>query len=316
MPISKLPPLSDFHSLYVSPHPDDVLLSCAGRLLSEARRGLRILVITVFGEGSRWPSLAPLEDAVEHFGLGLPDARTRHPAGAFVDLAERDVHADEEVLRRTTDVLHDAAHRAKATEVYVPLGVGSHIDHRLTHEASLTAFRSGDGRNVFLYEERPEALVRGAVRVRLGQVGARLPPGAVHVADPPRLGGYLWRFHVPPALRGDLRGWTERLRSTALAARQWRQAHGWHPQKGFGPRLQPIVDAADATVAADLPALATVLGEPAKNARATRLAAAYARRLGASGHAERLWLLLPERVEGGVTTVPLHEDDQAAVPGL
>jgi hypothetical protein len=37
--------------------------------------------------------------------------------------------------------------------------------------------------------------------------------------------------------------------------------------------------------------------------RLARLSAAYARRLGAGEHAERYWLLLPPREEGGITTV-------------
>ena len=71
-----------------------------------------------------------------------------------------------------------------------------------------------------LYEERPEAFVRGAVRVRLGQLGARLPPAAAQAADRAHLAPFLWRFHLAPSLRGDLRGWPELLRSTGLAARQ------------------------------------------------------------------------------------------------
>src|SRR5262249_22263603 len=41
--------LAPCDSLYVSPHHDDVPLSCAARLLADAARGLRILVVTVFG---------------------------------------------------------------------------------------------------------------------------------------------------------------------------------------------------------------------------------------------------------------------------
>src|SRR5688500_5140298 len=38
-------------SLYVSPHGDDVLLSCAARLLSDLAQGLRVTVVTVFAAG-------------------------------------------------------------------------------------------------------------------------------------------------------------------------------------------------------------------------------------------------------------------------
>jgi hypothetical protein len=192
--------------------------------------------------------------------------------------------------------------------VYMPLGVGSHIDHRLAHEASLRGFQGGEGRNVFLYEERPEAFVRGAVRLRLGQVGARLPPAASHAADRARLAPFLWRFSLAPALRGDLKGWPDRLRSTGLAARQWRQGKAWHPQKGFGPRLQPVVQPTEPGLIDSARQLQSALA-PTSGAgkRVARLSAAYARRLGGGEHAERFWLLLPPREEGGITVAEVDE---------
>src|SRR5262249_52036863 len=174
---------------------------------------------------------------------------------------------------------------------------------RLSHEACLRGFQSGEGRNVFLYEERPEAFVRGAVRVRLGQLGARLPPAAAQAADRARLASFLWRFHLAPSLRGDLKGWPERLRSTGLAARLWRQARAWHPQKGFGPRLQPVVQPTEPALipgARQLEATLASAGAGRAASRVARLSAAYARRLGGGEHAERLWLLLPP--PDGVTT--------------
>jgi LmbE family N-acetylglucosaminyl deacetylase len=299
--------LSPCDSLYVSPHHDDVVLSCGARLLADAAQGLRILVVTVFGEEARpWPEVGALARAdLRRISLGLPDARGRSDYySSFQALVEGRRADDDGWVKQLAQALSDIGHRSKATQVYVPLGVGSHIDHRLSHEASLRALQSGDGRNVFLYEERPEAFVRGAVRVRLGQVGARLPPAAAQAADRARLAPFLWRFHVAPSLRGDLKGWPELLRSTGLAARQWRQGRAWHPQKGFGPRLQPVVHPTDAALHEGVRALQAALAPSTGAAtRVARLSSAYARRLGGGEHAERYWLLLPPREEGGITTV-------------
>jgi hypothetical protein len=196
------------------------------------------------------------------------------------------------------EVLADIGHRSRAKEVYVPLGVGQHIDHRLAHEACRAAFPRGEGRNVFLYEERPEAFVPGAVRVRLSQVGARLPPGAVEAADRAGLARFVVRYHVAPKLRGDLKGWGDRLRSAALAARQWRESRAWHPLKGFGPRLQPFVDAV-----AEPPVDLRELTGPRLGA-VEKLARAYASAVGRAAYAERYWLLLPPRQADGMENLP------------
>src|SRR5258708_27875606 len=142
---------------------------------------------------------------------------------------------------RAVKLLADIGPRIRPRHLYAPLGVGGHVDHGLTYEAALRAFAGEPGRNLFFYEERPEAFVPGAVRIRLGLLGARLPPGAAHAADRAGLARYLMSFHVAAALRGDLGGWSDRLRSTGPAAREWRLAPGLEPPPGVGPQRQRVV---------------------------------------------------------------------------
>jgi len=294
-------------SVYVSPHADDVFLSCPARLLQDQARGATILIVTLFDDAGRSQAASAAGRAsflsragVQHLDVGLPAAPARHPAyTTFRGLTQGRQAVDEDCLGRAVELLADVGHRTRAGEVYLPLGVGQHIDHRLAHEASRGAFPPrGGGRNVFLYEERPEAFVPGAVRVRLSQVGARLPPGAVEAADRAGLARLLVRFHVAPTFRGDLKGWRDRLRSAALAARQWRESKAWHPLKGFGPRLQPVVDAA-----AEPPAEVPELIGPRSGA-VEKLGRAYARAVGGAAYAERYWLLLPAREADGLESLP------------
>jgi LmbE family N-acetylglucosaminyl deacetylase len=299
-------------SVYVSPHGDDALLSCAARLSSEARRGQSVLLVSVFAPPGSADDPPALGEAlaglpIRHLSLGIPEARRRNSFYAsFRSLAYGRHPEDETWLREAAEALDEVGHRSKARQVYVPLGVGGHIDHRLCHEAALRSLHSGDGRNVFLYEERPEALVPGAVRVRLGELGARLPPAASQVAAPAGLARFLMRFHVPAAYRGDLRSWADALWAAPPAARQWRKARAWRPQRGFGPRLQPVVHTAEGE---DLTAVRTLLaaqaGRPRRPARRVeKMAAAYARVLGRQAYAERYWLLLPPRDSDGELPLP------------
>lgn len=297
-------------SLYVSPHGDDVLLSCPARLLAERSEGLRIGIVTVFGGAAR---RAPAEAVFERLGLrhlplGLPEAAERQASYAAFEALTAPLHPDDEgIVGVAAEALTDIGHRLRARQVYVPLGVGGHVDHRLCHEAALRSLEGGEGRNVFLYEDRPEAFVRGAVRMRLGHLGARLPPGAARAADDTSLAGFLLRFHVGPSLRGDLKGWGERARGARVAARLWREARSWRPGKGFGPRLQPLIHVPDA---AALPAVRALVAESAASKaageRMALLASRYARRLGAAEQAERLWLLLPGQAGSGRSSSAFH----------
>ncbi len=309
MPVLDLDRLGRYDCLYLSPHGDDVAFSCAGRIRGEKLRGQSVLVVGLFE--SRADEAAPpggprdLVGTLTRLGAdyvvaGLPPARRRHPgAVAFDSLAFGHPPDHETWLMRAVKLLADIGPRIRPRHLYAPLGVGGHVDHRLTYEAALRAFAGEPGRNIFFYEERPEAFVPGAVRIRLGLLGARLPPGAAQAADRAGLARYLLSFHVAAALRGDLGGWSDRLRSTGPAAREWRLARGWNPQRAFGPKMQPVVHASDPETLPLLRAAVSALLPADRRAaeRFVRLAAAYDRRLGARQHAERYWLLLPSREE-------------------
>lgn len=301
MTVARLDELTRYDCLFVSPHADDIAFSTPARLLWEVQRGQRVLVLALFErpDGATAGAAAAEQLGADFVAAGLDPAPHRVSGASFGTLAFGRQADDEEWLVRAARLLADVEPRVRARQVYAPLGVGGHIDHRLTHEAALRAFSSGDGRNVYLYEERPEALVPGAVRVRLGLLGARLPPAAANAPDRAGLTRYLLNVHMPPSLRGDLRGLADRLRSSGGAARQWRMARVWNPQKAFGPRLQPVVYAADAQALPAVHEAVLTLLPPDARGRARRarrfeaLSAAYARRLGAPGHVERFWLLLP-----------------------
>jgi hypothetical protein len=296
-----------YDAVFLSPHVDDAPIACAARLLGERELGARVLLVVACGDpaeavpGTGWPA-AFERWRVDLLPLGLPDAAEREPAyGSLRALAFERRPSDDAAVAALAVTLEDLRQRVRARDVYLPLGVGGHADHRLVLEAALRVFTPGVDRNVFLYEERPATLLPGALRLRLGQLGAWLPPGT-GALDDPGLARLLLRFQREAYLACGPSPWAERVRCSGLVARQWREARGWRPQRGLGLRLQPVLHVADETL---LAGVREAGGEWAARraavslplARLERLAAAYAQRLGGGVHAERYWLLLPPRDE-------------------
>lgn len=159
--------------LVVSTHLDDAVLSCGGAIHAGVQRGDQVVVATVFTEGKDHERRRE-EDrrAVKLLGatvihLGLFDAPERlgleRTHRALVEEA-RVLDADVALV---ADALRTAVGRTKPDEVWGPLGVGDHVDHRVVH----AALRGRAG--LVLYEDRPYAFLAGAVRARLVDLGLR-----------------------------------------------------------------------------------------------------------------------------------------------
>jgi LmbE family N-acetylglucosaminyl deacetylase len=178
---------------YLSPHLDDVALSCGGRIWQQARAGERVTVVTVFAGAAepdarlssyarelqaRWGHSAEAvekrqeEDRQALSFLGAEPLHwqyrdciyRRTPGGEFPYAREEalwgEIHPSEAGLVR------ELAERIRALPLegtlYVPLAVGRHVDHRIVRQAS-----EGSERPLIYYEDFPYAAGRGAVEAAL-----------------------------------------------------------------------------------------------------------------------------------------------------
>ncbi len=186
------------HHIYLSPHLDDAVLSCGGLIASQVAAGEGVAVVTVFAGD---PGPGPLSDFAQAlhrlWGVGpkpVGDRRTEdHLAcgrlGASVihlpllDAIYR-VGPANVVRYDSEEAIFGPAHPADAGLVeeicghlfracpleallYCPLGLGRHVDHRLTRMAAERLRRP-----LWYYQDLPYAARGGTPPVEFGA-----PPG-------------------------------------------------------------------------------------------------------------------------------------------
>lgn len=168
--------------LALSPHLDDVVLSCGGTVAAAARRGERVMVATLFaGKDPPEPGNELALELARQWRLppgGVIAARRLEDEAALARLGATALHADfpEALYRLAADgrpacptraslfrppgeseagLLADLVARLKelppSRRTLAPLGVGGHLDHRLLRAAAERAF----GAALEYYEEFP-----------------------------------------------------------------------------------------------------------------------------------------------------------------
>lgn len=175
--------------LYLSPHLDDVALSCGGQIARAVRQGSEVEIVTIFAGDEPAPDTPPASPLVAKIydlwqlrAGEVMATRRREDLAACRELAARAEHWElqEAIHRRAaaggealyptlerlfgavapqeeTLVARLAARFAELpgaredTRVAAPLGVGGHVDHRIVRAAAERAF----GADLVYYEEFP-----------------------------------------------------------------------------------------------------------------------------------------------------------------
>ncbi len=180
--------------LFLSPHFDDVALSCGGYVRECAAAGESVTVVTVcagapgdaplspfaLAQHRRWGNprdpiaVRAAEDrravrllGAHHVHLSIPDAiYRRKPNGMPLVHSNRSLFGRGYVLE--TALVDEVARQVRAlaprkrrATIVAPLGTGRHVDHLLTRDATLGL--RALGYTVWWYEELPYAEKRNAV---------------------------------------------------------------------------------------------------------------------------------------------------------
>lgn len=189
-----------YDEIYVSPHLDDAIYSCAGRIAQQRRAGVRVLVVTLFGDGKNASldtggavaaqgkqsrigdfEARRLEDKAamarvdaDYVWLNEPDFVFRRPslgdlariAFPFLRLPPSEMQGR---LLRALFVLCETK-LAEHGRVVFPFAVGFHPDHRIAFDVGRAVHAEGRFKVEF-YEDLPYALAPVMLALRLRYLG-------------------------------------------------------------------------------------------------------------------------------------------------
>lgn len=283
--------------LFVSPHLDDVVLSCAGTILQARADGDQVIVATVMSHGDE-SDLHPRrreEDraalarlGVEPLWLGSPDAPWRSPFyRSFTAIVLEEHESDRTFAPLVAARLRSLAHEIRPDEIFLPLAVGTHIDHRIVHESWRAL---SDVAAIAFYEDRPYALLTPSVAMRLGELG--VAADGANRPTPDQVHELLTGLRAAPHIRAYLSDGGERFRAArALVRRLLRPRPEAELElapetRAFGDDIAKAVREAILCYSSQL---ADLFGDPTGLGESY---ARYARTLkGDVAHAERMWHL-------------------------
>ena len=179
--------------LILSPHLDDAALSCGGLIWQLANAGNHVHILTIFAGDEPTTQLSPFAKQLHHdwkiiSGQVFSSRRTEDKQSCagmgasyehwdFLDcIYRKDANGnhlyptwqhiigdlrleDEPLILKLADKFQQLS---PAKQIYAPLTVGNHADHRIIRRAAEIAYD-----NLLYYEDFPYALVDGALQTAL-----------------------------------------------------------------------------------------------------------------------------------------------------
>lgn len=269
--MDKPPHRSHYRAVIVSPHLDDAVFSCGGEIARLVKEG-PVLVLNLF---TRYLS------EVKVRGVVLGDERYQEEADAarFLgfesrNMGELDVSFRRDAYRKLGNIfrppvaqdmdwlptLREKVFAVLAgldyQQLYVPLGIGWHVDHVLTH----LLFEPWVGReNLLYYEDAPYCCIPHSTRYRLDEL-ASYPRASNDLSLAPTNEFLAWwqaaMSYADTALMKNLKPWIVRQFAVPVVSVYLYRLMALHrkasavPQRLLAPRVMPIAAQFDRKVEA------------------------------------------------------------------
>ena len=184
--------MSNYNAIYLSPHLDDVALSCGGQIFQRTQVGEKVLIVSVTAGDpadtavspyahslhERWELISDSvagrreEDKIACRILGSDflhwdnldciyrhDQKNGSPFYTSDEALFGSVHLTDQA-QLLTRLSQQMQQLPDTKELYVPLGIGNHVDHQLVRMVAEATFSP---KLIYYYEEYPYAHVPNAL---------------------------------------------------------------------------------------------------------------------------------------------------------
>jgi LmbE family N-acetylglucosaminyl deacetylase len=198
----------DYDHVYIAPHLDDAALSCGGRIALQSDAGAAVLVVTICaGIPASDAGLSPFAQYLHReWALGSEPMRRRRDEdrkalavlgcdGLHLDeldapyrvaaYGERNAvfgtpASDDPLGPAVTRILAQLHAQQPSARLYVPLGIGLHVDHQIICDAGMWLHERGA--DVVWYEDAPYAATwPNAVAQRLSILQSHFEPHVIAI---------------------------------------------------------------------------------------------------------------------------------------
>jgi LmbE family N-acetylglucosaminyl deacetylase len=253
---------SSYRAVFLSPHLDDAVFSCAGTIAKLASEG-PVLVLNVFSgytaevrrgpvvidqarhaeEASASAFLGFASDCLNETDAALRDRAYQHPANLFRPPIRRDVQR----LPALSSRIHDYLAGIRYEALYLPLGIGWHVDHILCHLATQSMHKHA---GVLFYEDAPYCFVPNFTDYRLLEIAVINGSDAGPEPGSERFAGEWYdasRYYAGMAPIRKMRPWAVRAGAIAVVSIYLWRLLSYHrrlrhsDRGGHGQRLEPKV---------------------------------------------------------------------------
>ena len=259
--------------IFLSPHYDDIALSCGGTAASLSSSGRTPEVALIFGDhpDPNVPMTAFAEELHRKWGMSAAEViegRRREEELASIALGTCDrflpfrdaiyrgdrYQSDEElfgspkpdedeIADQICDELQITSRDEKRTRVYAPLAIGSHVDHHHAYRAGLCLHKRGY--EVWFYEDLPYGLKPEHVADRAGFLALDLiGPVRRSMSLPSGTARLTRSWPTRRSWRSSSVSTSESARRARRSARRWRSTPGrlevgrW--RSGSGPSMDEL----------------------------------------------------------------------------